>query len=258
MKNREIFDIYEEVFASNHMLKEGVIEAHIEKIKEMDKFLPPSSSFFIITDTTKGTFPFTSKNFEYNLGLDREQMKLYGQRYWLQHFYPDDLKIWIGILKDLMIYTMTEVEPGKRMRLSYTWNFRVKTIKGNYVNIFEHQVPIVLDEQFKPVAGIGHLTVTGSGEAMPLKASVKYLNEHDGYETLMIKNYSQKALSDGLSNRERDIIRYLSLRKTSKQIGELLYISPHTVDTHRRNILKKLKINSTGELIAYFRSQQLY
>ena len=53
----------------------------------------------------------------------------------------------------------------------------------------------------------------------------------------------------GISNRERDIIRLLVLNHSSKVIGDKLNISSNTVDTHRRNILKKLNISSTGELI---------
>ena len=45
------------------------------------------------------------------------------------------------------------------------------------------------------------------------------------------------------------MIRLLVLNLTSKEISEKLNISSHTVDTHRRNILKKLKISSTGELV---------
>jgi len=33
-----------------------------------------------------------------------------------------------------------------------------------------------------------------------------------------------------------------------------LHISKHTVDTHRRNILKKLNLNSTYELLNYFKN----
>ena len=56
-------------------------------------------------------------------------------------------------------------------------------------------------------------------------------------------------MTDGISNRERDIIRLLVLNYSSKDIADKLDISSNTVDTHRRNILKKLHISSTGELI---------
>jgi len=51
-----------------------------------------------------------------------------------------------------------------------------------------------------------------------------------------------------LSPREQDIFRLLQSGNTSKQIAQLLNISKNTVDTHRRNILKKLNIYSTTQI----------
>ena len=119
-------------------------------------------------------------------------------------------------------------------------------------------VPLELDELGKPVIGLAHISIIGEGEALPLKCSVKMLNDNNEYETLLTKNYSQLLLSDGITNRERDIIRLLALGNTTRQISDKLFISPHTVDTHRRNILKKTKASSTGELVAYFTQNQLF
>jgi DNA-binding NarL/FixJ family response regulator len=44
----------------------------------------------------------------------------------------------------------------------------------------------------------------------------------------------------GLSEREYEIMQLVEQGKTSREIGEILFISKHTVDTHRRNILKKI------------------
>ncbi|MEQ8906354.1 response regulator transcription factor [Ekhidna sp.] len=54
-----------------------------------------------------------------------------------------------------------------------------------------------------------------------------------------------------LSEREVEIIRKLGDGLTSAQISEALFISEHTVKTHRKNILKKLDIHSSSELIQY-------
>ena len=82
-----------------------------------------------------------------------------------------------------------------------------------------------------------------------------------GKTILLFKNrtevsnlFSQKLLSNGISNRERDIVRLLVLNYSSKDIAEKLNISSNTVDTHRRNILKKLNISSTGELIGMIKT----
>lgn len=256
--NSETLEAYNEIFESNYNLDREQAKIHIEKLKELDQFLPPSTSFYILSDTPANNFPYVSKNFVVNLGLDPKRMKLEGVPYWLSHHHPDDLPVWMQILQDLMTFTLTEVAPEDRSRLSYTWTFRVRTSKGNYVNLFEHMVPLELDELGKPVIGLAHISIIGEGEALPLKCSVKMLNDNNEYETLLTKNYSQLLLSDGITNRERDIIRLLALGNTTRQISDKLFISPHTVDTHRRNILKKTKASSTGELVAYFTQNQLF
>jgi DNA-binding CsgD family transcriptional regulator len=84
---------------------------------------------------------------------------------------------------------------------------------------------------------------------MQVSAAAKLLNDQQEYETKYFNSFSKKLLTDGISNRERDIIRLLVLNYSSKEIAKKLNISSNTVDTHRRNILKKLNISSTGELI---------
>jgi len=96
---------------------------------------------------------------------------------------------------------------------------------------------------------LAHYTVVSPDIEMPQTASAKMLNSEGEYETKYFDNFSQKLLHDGITNRERDIIRLLVLNNSSKQIAQKLFISSKTVDTHRRNILKKLNISSTGELL---------
>jgi DNA-binding NarL/FixJ family response regulator len=54
-----------------------------------------------------------------------------------------------------------------------------------------------------------------------------------------------------LTERENEILELLALGKTSKEIAEALYISKHTVDTHRRNIIEKTKTQSIQELLVF-------
>jgi len=64
---------------------------------------------------------------------------------------------------------------------------------------------------------------------------------------------SEKEVVKGfkLSDREIEITRCLSEGKTSLEIADQLFISEHTVKTHRKNILKKLDIHSAPELVQY-------
>jgi len=66
------------------------------------------------------------------------------------------------------------------------------------------------------------------------------------------KNFSKKSSTlDFLTNRELEIFLLLGQGNGTFQIAEQLSISKKTVESHRANIKKKLKINRSGELVYY-------
>lgn len=52
-----------------------------------------------------------------------------------------------------------------------------------------------------------------------------------------------------LTERETEILKHLADGKPNREIGKLLHISTRTVDTHRSNILRKLKVRTNAELV---------
>ena len=52
-----------------------------------------------------------------------------------------------------------------------------------------------------------------------------------------------------LTKRETEILTHLADGKPNREIGKMLHISTRTVDTHRSNILKKLKVRTNAELV---------
>jgi two-component system response regulator NreC len=56
---------------------------------------------------------------------------------------------------------------------------------------------------------------------------------------------------DLLSFREREILQCLTSGKSNREIADLLYLSVSTVETHRNNILQKLRLHSLADLILY-------
>ncbi len=52
-----------------------------------------------------------------------------------------------------------------------------------------------------------------------------------------------------LSKREFEILKYLAKGMSNKEIAELLHLSVHTVETHRKHIYTKLKVSTSAELI---------
>ncbi|WP_159019378.1 LuxR C-terminal-related transcriptional regulator [Algibacter sp. L3A6] len=246
MNRYNIKDTYKEIFKSHD---NPSLKKHIEKFIELDTYLPYSSTFFCVTNTQDLTFEYISKNMTACLGLDKAELKARGMRNFWSRMHPDDLEQWLQALNELMNFTLTEISLDNRERMSYTWNYRLKNAKEEYVNLIQTTTPLEFDSDNKPIIGLAHYTVLPGEMEMQVCASAKLLNDNDEYETVYFSNFSHRLLKGGISNRERDIIRLLVLNKTSKEIGISLNISSNTVDTHRRNILKKLNISSTGELI---------
>lgn len=57
--------------------------------------------------------------------------------------------------------------------------------------------------------------------------------------------------NEDLSEREKDVIKCIANGLTNKEIADKLYISIHTVITHRKNITRKLGIKSVSGLTVY-------
>jgi DNA-binding NarL/FixJ family response regulator len=54
-----------------------------------------------------------------------------------------------------------------------------------------------------------------------------------------------------LSERENEIIVLISEGNTNEQIAEQLFLSKHTVNTHRKNIMAKLGVKNTAGIVMY-------
>ena len=60
-----------------------------------------------------------------------------------------------------------------------------------------------------------------------------------------------------LTSREREILRGLALGQSAPEIADRLFISPQTAETHRRNLRRKLQVESAFELGQYARAFDL-
>jgi len=72
---------------------------------------------------------------------------------------------------------------------------------------------------------------------------------------IVMGSYQNKKTSTpqniSLTKREKEITRLVAKGKSTKEISQELFISPLTVDTHRKNIFSKLGINKAAALVKY-------
>ncbi|NOT76060.1 MAG: response regulator transcription factor [Cyclobacteriaceae bacterium] len=62
---------------------------------------------------------------------------------------------------------------------------------------------------------------------------------------------SDKKLPNDLTKREYEILVQVATGKTNKEVGETLFISIKTVETHKTHIMEKLGLRNTAEMVKY-------
>jgi two-component system, NarL family, response regulator NreC len=69
-----------------------------------------------------------------------------------------------------------------------------------------------------------------------------------------VRQMQQKGLSDSydlLTEREKEILQLLAEGRTNKEVASLLNVSVYTVETHRTNLMQKLNLHNTAEIVLF-------
>ena len=69
-----------------------------------------------------------------------------------------------------------------------------------------------------------------------------------------LRALQQRGLQDSydlLTSREKEILQLLAEGKSNKEVAGLLQVSPYTVESHRTNLMQKLNVHNTAELVLY-------
>jgi DNA-binding CsgD family transcriptional regulator len=131
-----------------------------------------------------------------------------------------------------------------------SYDYRVQKSDHTYIRILQQVLTIQLDGDKKVIktfgihTNISHLKATGA----PVLSFIG-LNGEPSYMNVNVKQvFSPSPFS--LTAREREILKLLIEGKRSKEIGNTLFISKATVDTHRKNLLRKTECSNTVSLIS--------
>lgn len=78
------------------------------------------------------------------------------------------------------------------------------------------------------------------------------LSSEVAFELIQASDKGESAtMSDLLTTREREVLKLIAEGTPNKEIADLLYISIRTVENHRTNIMQKLGIKQTANLVKY-------
>jgi DNA-binding NarL/FixJ family response regulator len=119
-------------------------------------------------------------------------------------------------------------------------------IKTNIYEVLELGVNSFLTKQCEEDEILNAIKATAKGEKFFCNNVLNYILE---------KSFSIEEEGDcsptPLSFREIQVVKLIAEGKIAKEIADDLSLSTHTVYTHRKNIMRKLELNSTSELVIY-------
>jgi two-component system response regulator NreC len=100
---------------------------------------------------------------------------------------------------------------------------------------------------------LAYLSKTDTPE--DLAEAIRAASDGDAYRQSsllqLLKLDPDTTLEEGISERERDVLRLLALGHTNREIARNLYLSVRTVESHRASLLRKLGASSRADLVAF-------
>lgn len=153
------------------------------------------------------------------------------------------------IIIDIMSTDNSGIKPLRKIRRALPRVPVLLIVSAHYADCFEEYIRLGVK---------GFIFNTSNGEE--LVTAIKKLKGGKEYFTNKVwkvfKDSIQlrkptKSSNQKLTDREVSVIKLFSNGLTYKEIGAQLNISPRTVETHKRNILSKLKMHSTADMVKY-------
>lgn len=165
----------------------------------------------------------------------------------LNKIHPEDSGYYLGFENAAMTF-LRNLPHEKLGKYKIQYDFRIKNADGEYVRILHQAILIHYDEYknfYRSLAlhtNISHIKKSGT----PCLSFIG-LEEEPSYINVEAPNTITTA-QNNFTPRERTILKMIVEGKSSEKIATELFISLHTVNTHRKNILFKAAVRTPLDL----------
>jgi len=221
---------------------------YLEENPVLDRFLNHGPCITWILDVRTQKFSFVSHNVKEILGYDAHVFLEKGLAFFNQITHPDDVNIlWLRVKRHWDF--MEILPPHQRKQQKLNNSYRILHPNGTYLKVLEQNSVLQLDDKdnITHIMGVCSDITHLQKKADPVFARVSDVPPAASFIAPQIK----------LSKRELEIVKLLAAGYKSKDIANNLFISFHTVNTHRQNIIEKTNTKNTSELIQYAMYQRL-
>ncbi len=216
-------------------------------IMELEKYMEWNDQFFMVGDVISMNFPFTSNRSLDMIGVPPTELSLY---HLFQSTHPHDMPRHSRSRAQLL-KIVQELYTAKKGSYLVSSEFLTISPGGSYRNILKQAYLFYSDIPYSTVF------------IFLLHTNIDWFRRRDGFHHYAGNDMSNFRLPDEkllligpqFSHREFEIITLLESGMSSEQIGAKLFISPHTVNTHRRNMLRKAGKANTSDLVYSLQEQ---
>lgn len=221
-----------------------ILDYHIPFLTQLAK---TSNSGISVYDSYQEKHVFTSYNFTDMFGYDLDAIEIIGNDYFNERIHPDDF--------DILCYNANEfvrtLYPDKEMLASCKLinEYRIRNSRGEYIRIIEQHQVLEFDKSGNVWLSLSVLDISPDQGLFPGVKS-KLLNYKTG-EHFSLQDLIPTLSTVNLTRRELEVLQMVKNGMLSKEISEQLFISVHTVNTHRQKILEKLQVDNSMEAVKY-------
>ncbi|MBB4080537.1 DNA-binding CsgD family transcriptional regulator [Lewinella aquimaris] len=199
-------------------------------------------------DYQTGRFRYVSPGIYRLLGYNRDTWQFSGPQEAFRQVHPDDrdcvIKIYAEIKRELIHQPITV-----RCDLSFVFTCRMRTQQGHYLHLSHHLSFPSFDGHGRPLADFSLVSdITAFKAPHQCQLLVQYAN--GTAEKTVVFSCSP---SVDFSRREIEILQLVAQGLDSQEIARRLFISYHTVCTHRKNMLRKAGVKTPVELVGWGR-----
>lgn len=136
-------------------------------------------------------------------------------------------------------------------------DYRLRKANGTYIRILQQTAAYEVSDKVVLKTIIQHMDISNIKDNSAAELHFIGSNGQPSYYNIESKSDINKQSTLKFTKRELEIINLLDQAKTSEEIAKDLFISIHTVRTHRKNILQKTGCENTIDLLKIVKSLKL-
>ena len=219
-------------------------EVHLQILSYLENIKLFHNQFIYIHHIKTGKF--YHKGFEQCLGYVFEELTA---DFFVRNIHVDDRVTYFNVSKALLSFVTANAPDLIPFESNFHINYRIKNSENVYLPILRQSSVMILNEKHEIEA---YLSLCTDMSTIIDSIRIKWHMFGPKSEKFPQFLYQYANKKTGIfSERELEILQLLIEGFSSTEIGEKLFISLNTVNTHRKSLMKKAEVKKTIELISF-------